>query len=318
MKMLRVSASWIDRAASSPDEGPIFAGPATAELPNDSRVNDLLGRVSRTNVAREMARRGWLGEKAVRPSDRQGSLEEFFFSHRPFRPQVAAAASFRRQPRDRDFVDELATTAWIYRVAEVAQSQAGGAFSKSAFDQAFLKSIAQLTAKDKGPVQAIRELADRGIRVIVESGLPGMRVDGASFLLPGVRPVIGLTLRFDRIDSFWFTLMHEVAHVLLHLISNRERTFVDTTTDDLSIDIVDEEEAEADAFAKDALIPRDMWARSDAFRLGTEPAIRKLASQCAVHPAIVAGRLRYERRNYAMHSQLLGEGTVRQQLASMQ
>ena len=68
---------------------------------------------------------------------------------------------------------------------------------------------------------------------------------------------------------------------------------------------------EANAFAKDGLIPRDIWLRSDAYRLGSASSALSLANHLGVHPAIVAGRLRFERRNFRIFSDLVGEGRVR-------
>ncbi len=66
----------------------------------------------------------------------------------------------------------------------------------------------------------------QGIHLILVSHLPKTYLDGAAMLMPNGTPVIGLTLRHDRVDNFWFTLLHELAHVARHL-SEKEPIIVD-------------------------------------------------------------------------------------------
>lgn len=128
---------------------------------------------------------------------------------------------------------------------------------------------------------------------------------------PSKGPVIGLTLRNDRLDSFWFTLLHEVAHLVLHLPTDSNEVFVDTIENEDQYS--PEFETEADAFAKDSFIPRDVWNRN-VFRLRTGASILDLSAKLKINPSIVAGRLRYERKAYNEFSQLVGIGEVRKLL----
>jgi len=123
-------------------------------------------------------------------------------------------------------------------------------------------------------------------------------------------PVIGLTLRHDRLDNFWFTLLHECVHIIKHLHAPGE-TFVDDT--ERSFD-TDEKEIEANRMARDSLIPQEAWRRSDANRLKTAEAINALAAELKIHPAIVAGRIRREAGNYKLFSALVGHRAVKKVL----
>lgn len=58
-----------------------------------------------------------------------------------------------------------------------------------------------------------RVLADMGVRLVVVEALPQTRIDGACLWLDKVSPVVALSLRYDRVDAFWFTLLHELNHV---------------------------------------------------------------------------------------------------------
>jgi HTH-type transcriptional regulator/antitoxin HigA len=121
------------------------------------------------------------------------------------------------------------------------------------------------------------------------------------------KPVIGLTLRHDRIDNFWFVLMHELAHVGKHLANASESFF-----DDLDASSQDDlREKEAERLACEALIPQDEWRASPARSLRAPEAAQHLANKLRVHPAIIAGRMRYEANNFKILNTMVGFGEVR-------
>jgi HTH-type transcriptional regulator/antitoxin HigA len=173
-------------------------------------------------------------------------------------------------------------------------------------DVSWLRQLAKLSANAEGPLQAQRLLKEHGIVLIIERNIPGMEVDGAAFLVESI-PVIGLTLRRDALDNFWFTLMHEVAHVILHYKTGLASGFFD----DVEHAEVDEFEQEANKFASDLLVPEELWSRTPARIAKTSAPIENLAKQLSIAPAIIFGRIRFERKNYAIFSDKIGRGTVR-------
>jgi HTH-type transcriptional regulator/antitoxin HigA len=136
-----------------------------------------------------------------------------------------------------------------------------------------------------------------------------MSLDGASFLAGDI-PVIGLTLLRDSLDNFWFTLLHEVAHIILHYRTGLSAGFFD----DLTENDIDEFEVEANQFAGNLLIPEEAWARSPARISKTVEPIERFAEQLGISPAIVFGRIRMERNNYSIFSNQIGRGVVRKLL----
>ncbi len=68
-------------------------------------------------------------------------------------------------------------------------------------------------------------------------------------------PVIGMTLRYDRLDNFWFVLLHELGHIFLHLFNGLRFDFFDEEDGSEA----DQIEREADKFALDTLIPPEAW-----------------------------------------------------------
>ena len=170
----------------------------------------------------------------------------------------------------------------------------------------WLKELVKLSAKTDGPLHAQALLKQHGIVLIIERNVPGMEVDGAAFLVDDI-PVIGLTLRRDALDNFWFTLMHEVAHVVLHYRTGLAAGFFD----DVEHVEVDEFEQEANKFASDLLIPEELWTRSPARIAKVSAPIESLAKQIGISPAVVYGRIRFERKNFAIFSDKIGRGAVR-------
>ncbi|MCY3899577.1 MAG: ImmA/IrrE family metallo-endopeptidase [Caldilineaceae bacterium] len=172
-----------------------------------------------------------------------------------------------------------------------------------------MRQVAQLSVHEDGPRRARQRLAEHGIALVIERHLPRTHLDGAAICLLDGRPVIGLTLRYDRIDNFWFSLMHELAHVSLHLDCNENELFID----DLSLTGEDPLEKQADTLAQNALIPPKLWHDNPVRQRATILAVYTFARELNVHPAIIAGRIRHDRANYRLLSQLVGSGQVRRQ-----
>ena len=213
-------------------------------------------------------------------------------------------------------VDNHALEAWKYQVLRKAlQVTPKGQFHfdslKSSRD--FLTSVAQLSWSDRGPGLAQEFLSRHGITLIIEPHLPHTHLDGAALALSELRPVIGLTLRHDRVDNFWFCLMHELAHLSLHFQNEEGRFVVRQYFDDLDSRIPDQLESQADALALESLIPSSIWEFSDARIVPSVENVKALAAQLKIHPAIVVGRLRHERKVFSKMPELVGQGQVRKQ-----
>ena len=128
-------------------------------------------------------------------------------------------------------------------------------YDREALDGNFLRRLAGLSSLAEGPRLAREALEDKGIAVVIEAHLDQTHLDGAAMLVGNDRPVIGLTLRHDRLDNFWFTLFHEIGHVLKHL-SPENPAILDVDIDRKKTGPID---TEADRFAMDTLIPPGAW-----------------------------------------------------------
>lgn len=235
-------------------------------------------------------------------------------------PHVAGAALYRRNDhlRANAKMDPYALKAWCWQVLATANKTSPERdYRRGIVTLDFLRSVARLSWAEDGPRLAKEFLARHGIALVTVGHLPKTYLDGAALRLGDGRPAIGLTLRYDRIDNFWFCLLHELAHVGRHMDSNKGGAFFD----DLTLRTLDgrrenPREAEADEWAEEALVPQTVWETSAVRQEPTPMGVMNLANALQVHPAIIAGRIRHERQNYRLLSQFVGTGEVRRQFGT--
>lgn len=257
---------------------------------------------------REMISRGWIRASAKEARENAEELMRSFFS--PLGPPAAVRALYRKtnNVRSARSMDEHALTAWTARVLLRAQEDAPSVqYEPGTVTFEFMRELARLSASDQGPLLARRFLEERGIALVIEPHLPRTHLDGAAMLSPEGRPVIGLTLRHDRLDNFWFCLLHELVHAAKHLQGGAANFYDDTESNAAG----DPHEVEADHLAGEALIPEAAWRQSPARVLPSPGAAQHLADQLGIHPAIVAGRIQHESKNFKLLHQLVGRGEVR-------
>jgi HTH-type transcriptional regulator/antitoxin HigA len=214
--------------------------------------------------------------------------------------------------------DPYALKAWCWEVlARANATRLPVAYRSGTVDLKLIRKVAKLSWSAEGPKLAREFLAKHGIHLVCLEHLPRTHLDGAALQLADGTPVIGLTLRYDRLDNFWFCLLHELAHVGRHMDGKRDEAFVD----DLSLRGVegvrrDPKEDEADEWAENGLIPADVWGGSQVRENPSPLTVMELAQRLEIHPSIVAGRIRHETKNFRLLSQFVGIGEVRRQLFS--
>jgi HTH-type transcriptional regulator / antitoxin HigA len=267
---------------------------------------------------KEMIRRGWV--TAHLPSSSRISFERARDIMLSFLAPIGGPESVAAVLHKTDLVrtarasDRYALAAWsayVLRQAEAMESAAEFEIHDWRFDR--LRELRTLSRYEVGPRLALQFLAERGIVVVVAPHLPRTRLDGGAMLRADGTPVIGLTLRHDRVDNFWFTLFHELMHVLHHLKSDRANILgYSRYLDDLDVaPDLSPLEKEADAEAREALVPAAEWEQSAARFVIAPATVVQLARSVGVADAVVAGRVRFERRNYRLLSSMLGAGDVR-------
>lgn len=195
-------------------------------------------------------------------------------------------------------MDEYALQVWramVLKKARRQRYQLKSQYKNGAITSEWLRDLAKLSRFEHGPRLAVEYLADIGITLVVEEHFRKTYLDGAAMLDDGV-PVVALTLRHDRVDNFWFALIHELVHVQKHLTPNH--LFIADNLDDKTRS--SKEESEADADAQKALIPAGEWAVSAVRTNPTAANAIALADKLRIHPAIVAGRVRHEAGNWRL------------------
>ncbi len=261
---------------------------------------------------REMAKRKWIQKLEPLKDHAEELLAPLV--HRAGGLDFAGQALFRRKFHhgQNTNTEPYALAAWCLAVvANAMEREPRTQYQPDTVTPEFLRRVAELSQHIDGPVQAQRFLRTHGIGMEIVRHLPRTYLDGAAIRMPDGSPVVGLTLRYDRIDSFWFTLLHELAHVGLHLDALPESAvYADDHTLEAANSSKSTEEHDADNWARDALIPPAI-AQDIDYETASVNDVLKLSSLAHVHPAVIAGRVRHETGNYRRLSQLVGGGEVR-------
>jgi len=258
---------------------------------------------------KEMYRRGWFGgfTGSSREAETNSDLLVASFLKDVCRQPLQAL--HKKHVRSGSNLDQYSLLAWECRVLKLAASEHITAkFRKSEITSEWIMGLAKLSSQSNGPRRAKDYLKDSGIALVVEPHLPQTHLDGTATLLRGATPVIGMTLRYDRLDNFWFVLFHELGHLALHLGSGGNDQFFD----DLEAE-AEGLESEADRFASEAVMPSEVWETSVARYVRTAESVKALAHDLGVSPALIAGRIRKESDNYMILTELVGVGEVRKE-----
>lgn len=260
---------------------------------------------------REMKNRGWLGRLRL-PEAVTGPLNDVDLAAAFVSQSLGAQALYRHHVRSGSAQDEYALLAWkaqvLHRSRIYAESERPPAFS----EEGLVRKLVELSARQDGPIQAVKVLRQHGVIIVLERHLPGTFLDGAAMLLNGETPVIGLTLRHDRLDNFWFTLLHELGHVFLHRDRGLSEGFFDEEGDAAASELEDE----ADEFAESAFMPNELWRKSFVRFTKVKDQVVQFARERGIASAVVAGRIRRERKDWSLFSDLIGQGSLRKLMSS--
>ncbi len=244
---------------------------------------------------REMRRRQWISESQSTEGTEKSICEFLKIPCIEDEPAIQVAA---RKSSDYG-VDTMAQKAWFRRVEQLAQHAPASAYSDRNFEPA-IRDLLALAANSEDVRRVPKFLAEMGVRLVVVEHLKGTGIDGVALWLDEQSPVVGLSLRYDRIDNFWFTLFHELVH-----IKHRDKS------PPVDVDVMNPESGElpeiekrANSEAANYLIPTDKLA---SFIARTKPLyyekkVVQFAQARGVHPGIVVGQL--QRRKELTYAQL--------------
>lgn len=246
---------------------------------------------------REMIKRGWFEDTDAAMLEAQ--MVRFFRVS-----QLNDVPHFDHAAKKSNYYDEIPPSqlAWLFRVRQIAEATPVVKYSRDKL----LDAVGRLKLLLADPEEARhvhRILADCGVCFVIVESLPNAKIDGVCFWLRDKTPVIGMSLRHDRIDNFWFVLRHEIEHVLQG--HGRSREIIDADLDGESIDgsaPMSEEERVANAAAAEFCVAKaDMTsfiARKNPFF--SERDVLAFAGRMGVHPGIVVGQLHVRTKRWEL------------------
>jgi len=263
--------------------------PAPARIAREAKLRE-------EYPVRELIKRNW-----IKDSEDAEVLEArvLRFYRRPNMLSPRTVAYAARQTGQLDSLTKI-QEAWLYRVMQIADATAVIPYS----ERSLRDSLERLSALRTAPEEARhvpRLLAECGIRfVVVEPIMRSSKIDGVCLWLAPDKPVIGMSLRRDTIDNFWFVLRHEIEHVLRR--DGEVTPIVDSQLRDSSgvEAVLPQEEVLANAAGEEFCVPR---AELDNFlaRVGeavSEQRVRSFAARLGVHTGLVVGQLQYRLNRY--------------------
>lgn len=256
----------------------------------------------------EMEARGYFGTASLKKEGKVSLLENFFAVVGS--PTQIVGMTRKSSYRSSPLTDKHALAAWAVCILKKADKiNLSNKYKPGTIDLEYMQTLAKLSSKDNSPLLVQEQLRKVGITLIIEPHFARTHLDGAAILIHKDHPVIGLTLRYDRLDNFWFTLMHELAHIIRHY-NDDVSLFFDEIEGIKGIDL-DEKEKEADALAEEALLPRSKWEVSPARVIPSSLAASSLAKELDVHVAIIAGQIRHKGNSYVYLNKIVNKAKVR-------
>jgi HTH-type transcriptional regulator/antitoxin HigA len=267
----------------------------------------LRARIYSKAPVKEMVKRGWI-EYSSNPEVLEQRILEFLSIENLEQPPKLLPVAARMSTPYGELTQ--AQAAWICRVRNLARAvPIYGNFNRAASQQ-LVQGLRVLLTDPEEVRHVPRVLGDWGIRFLVVEHLAKTKIDGACLWLDEASPIIAVSLRYDRIDYFWFTLMHEIKHALNG--DGWQNAFIPLDVELVGEDVLPREEKpgverDADAFAEGALIPPgeldDFIVRKSP--LFSEIDIRGFASLHRVHPGLVVGQLHHRTGGYSKFRHLL-------------
>lgn len=249
-------------------------GEAARQKYKNRTASSLVDRLPLTR----MQKGGWLSAGLNKAELRREAHSYLDGTDAAFFSQVAARRSNRGDPLSGSQL------AWLLRVRRIATATAAPHPFDATAARNLAESLATMSVSEPHMASIPERLLEVGIRLIIVGQLPDSKIDGATFWLRPNSPVIALSLRFNRIDHFWFTLLHELAHLLLGHV-DPEHVVIDDPDDHVNNEHEDEADKQASRWAVlnyDGQLPDDF------------NGVLRLSKELGISPGIILGQLHHQ------------------------
>ena len=281
----------------------IFGAPADFWLRREALYREALERRRRYDALRrdadwlkelplrDMVKLGWLkrvshrGQQVAKALDFFGVASVEAWRRHYEAPLVAFRASQKLEKK------MGAVAAWLRKGELEATAIPCAPYDKGGFKGALSQLRSLTNESDPGTFRPrlVELCAQHGVAVVFVPAPAGCPASGASRWLSAEKAMLILSLRHKTNDHLWFTFFHEAAHILLH---SKKMQFVD-----LEGSLSNDQEEEADRFARNGLIPSAQALRlqeMNATGKVSKAAVSRFASEVGIAPGIVVGRMQKE------------------------
>jgi HTH-type transcriptional regulator/antitoxin HigA len=253
----------------------------------------------------EMIKRGWLEVENVRDVQNvEAALAKFF--------GVASAKEIENLTfaAKRSNTSEPITPSqrvWVYRAKQIAREMiVAKRYTRRSLVDA-IEAMKELRSTREAVRKVPRILAEVGVRFVIVESLKGSKIDGACFWLDEESPVVVMSLRLDRIDNFWFVLMHELEHVLRE--HGRISPVLDSDLEQDNSNTTWDEELVANTAAAEFCVSRESLNQFIARKapLFPERDVIGFARTLQIHPGLVVGQIQRMTGRYHLLRQHLAK-----------
>jgi HTH-type transcriptional regulator/antitoxin HigA len=233
---------------------------------------------------REIIRRGWIPETNQIEELENNICQLLDIKKIEDKPNLQIAAR-KATPYETETGAQLA---WYGRARQLAQGAPATKYSLDNINTG-ISELLKLAAYPEDTRRVPQIIANMGIRLVFIKHLQHTRIDGVAFWLDDTTPAIALSLRYNRIDNFWFTLFHEIIHIKYHDYSpiDTDTLTIQKETNLPAIEIRANHEAANYLIPEDKLISFIHRKKPHYY----EFEIAKFAQTHGIHPGIVIGQL---------------------------
>jgi len=191
---------------------------------------------------------------------------------------------------------------WTLRFLDMAENNYENLSIRKyiSFERNNLKEVVNICFSENRITEVKKYLITKGIYLYFIDYLPGTNIDGAVYLTTNSTIAIGLTLRFERLDHIWFTLLHELSHIILHyqrLIDSNNIISIENSQDEMEI--------ESNRLAKDSIISPEKYRVCSPKRTRKSDDVIKYSKENYIHPALLAGIIRRDLNNYLIFNDII-------------